>query len=207
MTQEDPRTRNQVPDTLDSGAYLDWYAARVAETLARVDKSALRAAVEELARASREGRRIWAAGNGGSAAISDHLCCDWTKGIHVAGKPPYRTHSLASNVALLTAIANDFSYDQGFSRQLEMLAQAGDVAVLISSSGNSPNVVLAAETAKKMGVRTIALTGFKGGKLGALADVHLHAPFENYGIVEDCHQALMHVIAQSLFRMREAGKA
>lgn len=207
MTTEDPRSRNATPDTLDAGVYLDWYAARVSETLAKVDKSALRTAVAEVARASREERRIWAAGNGGSAAISDHLCCDWTKGTHVTGKPPYRTQSLASNSALLTAIANDFSYDQCFSRQLEMLAQPGDVAILISSSGNSPNVVLAAETAKKLGVRTIALTGFSGGKLGNAADIHLHAPFDNYGIVEDCHQALMHVIAQSLFRAREAGKA
>jgi phosphoheptose isomerase len=148
---------------------------------------------------------VFVAGNGGSAAIADHLCCDWTKGTHAANLVPLRTHSLVSNVALLTAVANDFGYDDAFARQLEMLGVAGDVVLLISSSGNSPNVLAAADRAKALGITTIGLTGFSGGALAARADFALHVPYANYGLVEDCHQILMHTFAQLFAREREAG--
>jgi D-sedoheptulose 7-phosphate isomerase len=185
--------------------YVRQYAEQVQAALEQVPESALDEAFRIISTAVRESRRVFVAGNGGSAAIADHLCCDWTKGTHSQGLPPLRTHSLASNAALLTAIANDFGYEVAFSRQLEMLGSAGDVLLLISSSGNSPNILAAAESARALGITTIGLTGFSGGALAARADVSLYVPYSNYGVVEDCHQILMHTFAQLFVSQRESG--
>lgn len=186
--------------------YVRQYAEQVQDALEQVPESALDEAFRIISTAVRENRRVFVAGNGGSAAIADHLCCDWTKGTHTTGLPPLRTQSLASNVALLTAIANDFGYDVAFSRQLEMLGSAGDVLMLISSSGNSPNILAAVDAAKTLGITTIGLTGFSGGELAVRADVSLYIPYSNYGVVEDCHQILMHTFAQLFVNQRESGR-
>jgi phosphoheptose isomerase len=104
---------------------------------------------------------------------------------------------------MLTAIANDFGYDAVFARQLELLANPGDALLLISSSGNSPNIVAALDAAKAMGVATVGLSGFSGGVLAQRADVCLHIPYSNYGLVEDCHQMLMHTFGQLFVTRRE----
>lgn len=204
MDPVDPRSKNSVPATTDAGEYLNWYADFLSKALRTVDQDRLRQAVQLVDDASRENRRIWVGGNGGSAAIADHLCCDWTKGTFLSAQPSVSSISLTSNVAMLTALANDFSYEQIFAKQLEMHAKRDDVVLLISSSGNSPNVIAAANKARELGLKTIALTGFSGGALASMADVSLHVSASNYGIVEDCHQSIMHVIAQTLFKVRSA---
>jgi D-sedoheptulose 7-phosphate isomerase len=201
----DPRSRNTLFTARTWKGYVRQYAHDLEAALEKVSETALDGAYAAITTAVREQRRIFVAGNGGSAAIADHLCCDWTKGTHAANQIPLRTHSLVSNVALLTAVANDFGYDDAFARQLEMLGVAGDVVLLISSSGNSPNVLAAADRAKALGITTIGLTGFSGGALAARADFALHVPYSNYGLVEDCHQILMHTFAQLFAREREAG--
>ena len=142
--------------------------------------------------------RIYVAGNGGSAAIADHLCCDFTKGTHKEDSPPIKTFSLMSNVAMLTAISNDFDYAQSISKQIEYYCTPTDLLILISSSGNSPNVVQACQAAQAKWMKVIGLTGFHGGKLKEMADVSIHVPSSNYGIVEDTHQSIMHILAQIL---------
>jgi D-sedoheptulose 7-phosphate isomerase len=199
----DPRFKNSMFAAQTWKGYVRQYAHDLQDALEQLPDSLLEAASEVITTAVREGRRVFVAGNGGSAAIAEHLCCDWTKGTHSPGLPPLRTQSLASNVALLTAIGNDFGYDAVFSRQLEMLGSAGDVLLVISSSGNSPNILAVVDTAKAMGITTVALTGFTGGALAARADVCLHIPYSNYGLVEDCHQILMHTFAQLFSRLRE----
>jgi phosphoheptose isomerase len=201
----DPRSRNALFTARSWKGYVRQYAHDLEAALEQVSEPALDGAWAAITTAVREQRRIFVAGNGGSAAIADHLCCDWTKGTHAAGLPPLRTHSLVSNVALLTAVANDFGYDDAFARQLEMLGAAGDVILLISSSGNSPNILAAADRAKAMGITTIGMTGFSGGALASRADFALHVPYANYGLVEDCHQILMHTFAQLFAKEREAG--
>ena len=200
----DPRFKNAMFPAHTWKGYLQQYARQVQEALEQVPASVLDEAYRVITSAVNDNRRVFVAGNGGSAAIADHLCCDWTKGTHSPGLSPLRTHSLASNVPVLTAIANDFGYDAVFSRQLEMLASAKDVLLLISSSGNSPNIVSAVDAAKAMGITTVGLTGFSGGVLAKRADVSLHIPYENYGLVEDCHQILMHTFAQLFVRQRES---
>ena len=202
--KNDPRFRNSVFPARTWKGYVREYARDLQDALESIPEAALEEASRVITTAVREGHHVFVAGNGGSAAIANHLCCDWTKGTHMPGLSPLRTHSLTSNVALLTAIANDFGYDAVFSRQLDMLAGAGDVLLLISSSGNSPNVVAAADAASAMGITTVGLTGFSGGALATRVDVSLHVAYANYGLVEDCHQILMHTFAQRFARDRES---
>jgi D-sedoheptulose 7-phosphate isomerase len=200
----DPRFKNALFAAPTWKGYVQDYVGQLHTALDQVPAPALDAAFRAISAAVEAGRTLFVAGNGGSAAIADHLGCDWTKGTHSAGLPPLRTHSLVSNVAVLTAMANDFGYDAVFSRQLEMLGVAGDVLLLISSSGNSPNILAAVDSAKGMGITTIGLSGFSGGALAARADISLHVPYANYGLVEDCHQILMHTFGQLFVRHRES---
>jgi D-sedoheptulose 7-phosphate isomerase len=146
--------------------------------------------------AAHAGGRVFAIGNGGSAAIADHLSCDLTKGTHASGHPVVDTSSMVSNVALYSAIANDFGFEKVFETQVNFLGKPGDVLIAISSSGNSANIVNAVEAAHARGMGTIGLSGFRGGKLRDAAQVSLYVDANNYGIVEDAHQALMHILAQ-----------
>lgn len=200
----DPRSKNRTFSMESPFTYLSEYVATLEETVRKVPGEKLVSAIELLETTIRTGKRIYVCGNGGSAAIADHLCCDWTKGTHIEGKPPLKTHSLVANGSLLTALANDFGYEEALSSQVEIYGESGDVLVAISSSGNSPNIVKAVETARAKNMKVIGLSGFSGGKLAELADISLHTPFENYGLVEDCHQILMHVLSQYLTRRLEA---
>jgi D-sedoheptulose 7-phosphate isomerase len=146
---------------------------------------------------------IYTIGNGASASIAQHWACDYTKGCKKGGLRP-RVISLAANIPLMTAISNDISYDDVYSFQLDALGQEGDVLVAISSSGNSPNVVKAIETAKLLKMKTIALTGFDGGKARELADISLHVDINEYEAAEDVHQAIMHMIAKYM-RTKNSG--
>ena len=172
------------------------YYTRFAEALLGFDKSSLADVLAVFDGVIARGGTVWVAGNGGSAAIADHTVCDSSKGTHVEGHPPFRTISLASNVPMLTALANDISYDAVFSEQLKYYLTDKDAVLVVSSSGNSPNVVKACEYAKERGVPSIAFVGFKGGKLAEIADTVVHIAVDNYGIVEDTHQSLIHMLTQ-----------
>lgn len=142
-----------------------------------------------------ENRAIYTIGNGASASIAQHWACDYFKGCSGKGYNP-RVISLAANIPLMTAISNDISYDDVYSFQIERLGNPGDCLIAISSSGNSPNVVKAIQVANDVGVRTVALTGFSGGKAKELAEVCIHANVNEYEATEDIHQAIMHTIAK-----------
>ena len=142
------------------------------------------------------GGTLWIAGNGGSASMADHIVCDTAKGTYVEGQPPFRTISLMANDAILTALGNDVSYEDGISEQLKYYLKPGDAFLVVSSSGNSPNVVKAVEYANAQGAETVAFVGFKGGKLNEVAKTSVHIAVDNYGIVEDLHMSLIHVLTQ-----------
>ncbi len=137
-------------------------------------------------------RTIFVLGNGGSAATASHLACDLGKGTRTPGVPPFRVVALTDNVPLLTAWANDTSYESVFAEQLATLVQPGDVVVAISASGNSPNVLAAVETAREMRATSVALTGETGGRLAALADVAVRVPGGPIELVEDAHLVIAH---------------
>ena len=115
---------------------------------------------------------------------------------------PIISHSLACNMPLYSAIANDFGFAEVFARQIGYFARPGDLLIAISSSGESANILLGVKAAKAAGMKVIGMTGFSGGQLREIADIALHAPVKNYGIVEDVHQSLMHVLAQFITARR-----
>jgi D-sedoheptulose 7-phosphate isomerase/D-glycero-D-manno-heptose 1,7-bisphosphate phosphatase len=115
--------------------------------------------------------------------------------------------SLSANIELLTAIANDTTYDDVFAYQLQSQSRAGDVLIAVSSSGRSANIVRALIWARDHGLRTIALTGFEGGAARATAEVTIHVDCANYGVVEDSHQAIMHALAQYIRQSRMTADA
>jgi len=203
---QDPRAKNSLPEARDIGAFAAGYFKLLFESSAKIDMTNLQKAMHLLEQTIKAEHVVYVAGNGGSAAIADHLCCDWTKGTFHQSFKTLKTFSLASNVPILTALANDLSYEEVFAKQLEFYCKAGDAVLLISSSGNSPNIVKAAAAAKKIGAPVIGLTGFEGGQLKKSCDISLHVPFNNYGIVEDCHQSLMHILAQYIARGRDFQK-
>jgi phosphoheptose isomerase len=178
--------------------FVDDYYRRFSEALAAFDRAPLEEILQVFKRVQDRGGTLWVAGNGGSAAISDHLVCDTTKWTYAEGLPPIRSISLASNGPMVTALANDMGYEHVFSRQLVYYLKPEDALLVISSSGNSPNVVAACRYAKERGVPTIAFVGFEGGDLRELADHVVWVPVKNYGMAEDTHQSLMHCITQFL---------
>lgn len=182
----------------DIGAYADAYYDRLSLAAASIDRGALAGAVRILKGALDRDAQIFSCGNGGSASIANHLLCDFAKGIQTDTAHRPRVVSLASNVEILTAIANDISYDDVFVYQLATQAREGDVLMTISSSGDSENVIRALAHARANGIPTIAMTGFSGGRSRKNADVHIHVAGDNYGVVEDTHQSIMHLLAQFL---------
>jgi D-sedoheptulose 7-phosphate isomerase len=187
-------------------SFVDDYYERFVQALREFDRAPLTPICETLERVRDAGGTVWVAGNGGSAAIADHTVCDTTKGTHVDGVSPLHSVSLSANGPMLTALANDLSYEEVFRQQLVYYLGPKDAVLLVSSSGNSPNVVAACRYAKEQGVPTIAFVGFEGGELRRLADHSIWIPVNNYGIAEDAHQSLMHVLTQYL-RMRAEANA
>ena len=185
--------------------YADAYFAEVGKAQASVDRKKLTQALKLLDAAYERGATLYVCGNGGSASISNHLVCDHSKGGQTDTDLRPKVVSLATNIEMITAIANDIDFDDVFVYQLRTLAEKGDVLLTISASGDSENVVRAAEWANKKGIEVIAFTGFKGGRTAKLANVNLYVKGDNYGVVEDAHQSLMHILAQyvRLSRMKE----
>jgi D-sedoheptulose 7-phosphate isomerase len=195
----DTRSRNKSFPLDSIHSFFDGYKNGLLAALDNVDKEKLNAAVKVLMSAREKGNQIFVGGNGGSSAIAEHLECDFQKGCHHDNKTLI-TRSLTSNAAMLTAIGNDLGYEKTFSYQLELLAKPQDIVLLISSSGNSPNIVLGATKARDLGCFVIGMTGFEGGVLKDISDISLHVPYNNYGIVEDSHQAIMHALSQFMYR-------
>lgn len=182
----------------DPGSFAGSYFERVAAAAATVDRDRLEDAAAILAKVHSGGGILYSCGNGGSAAIANHLVCDHCKLVQTDTPLRPRIVSLSSTIEMITAIGNDISYDEIFAYQLRSLARSGDALITISSSGNSENIVRAAAWAKANGIPVISMTGFSGGRSAALADVNLHVVGDNYGVIEDVHQSLMHILAQYL---------
>jgi D-sedoheptulose 7-phosphate isomerase len=149
-------------------------------------------------------RNIFVFGNGGSAANASHFVTDLGKGASDKLKKSFRCLSLNDNTPWMTALGNDYSYDEVFSRQLRNFARAGDIVFTMSVSGNSPNLISAVEWSKKNGVYTIALVGGKKGRLADIADFVIVVDSTHYGRVEDCHMGICHIVCYAF--MEEGAK-
>jgi D-sedoheptulose 7-phosphate isomerase len=174
------------------------YFRGLSAALDTIDRTQIVRAAAILRAAIDKDQVIFSCGNGGSAAIANHLLCDCSKGIRTDTSMRPRVLSLSSATEMITAIANDIAFDEVFVYQLQSAARPGDVLITISSSGNSENIVRAIAWARTAGMKTIAMSGFSGGRSAQLADVNLHVTAHNYGLVEDVHQSLMHILSQYL---------
>jgi D-sedoheptulose 7-phosphate isomerase len=152
-----------------------------------------------LVNALKQGNKIILFGNGGSAADAQHIAAELV-GRFASDRPALPAISLSENTSSVTAIANDYGFDQVFSRQLEALARPGDVAIGISTSGNSPNVLCALATARKMGLPTVALTGKSGGKLKGNVDHCVCVPSNGTARIQECHGLIGHIFAELVER-------
>ncbi len=150
---------------------------------------------EEIADALRQGGTLFLCGNGGSAAQCQHVAAEFTGRFRLE-RHGLRAVSLTTDTSALTAIGNDYGFEQVFARQLEALARADDVLIGLSTSGNSTNVVRAFEKARELGVTTIALTGPNGGDMAGLADVCVAAPSDETSAVQECHIAALHAVCE-----------
>lgn len=174
------------------------YTHQLCSGLASVPEDSLQAALSVLREARKNGRTVYVVGNGGSASTASHMACDLNKNTFKEGLPPLRIMSLADNVAHITALANDLSYEDIFVGQMHHHFGEGDVLIAISASGNSPNIIRAVEFALGLSAPVIGLTGFGGGKLRELATVSLHVDCQDYGPVEDAHLVLNHLLVLNL---------
>lgn len=146
-----------------------------------------------LLNALQEGRTLFFCGNGGSAADSQHIAAEFI-GRFQKERRALPAIALTTDTSILTALANDYSYDKVFSRQIEALGRPGDVLVGISTSGNSANVVMAMQQAKAQGVITVAMTGGKGGRMAEVADFHLRVPSEKTARIQESQICLSHCL-------------
>ena len=174
------------------------YWREVAEVAAAVDLDCLETVAMTLLESQLRGRVIFTAGNGGSAATASHFACDLAKGTRGGGPPTFRVAALTDNLPVLTAWANDSGYDRVFAEQLSSLARPGDALVLISASGNSPNILAAAQAARTLGVTTVALTGRYGGQLAGIVDLAVRIPSDRIEVVEDAHLIVAHSLCVAM---------
>jgi D-sedoheptulose 7-phosphate isomerase len=185
---------NILPTSVFSG-----YARRLQEVLASSDWSG----TEQLAQHMRDcwatGRQVFFCGNGGSAGNAIHLANDYLYGIAKRTGAGMRVSSLSANAAVITCLANDVGYDSIYSEQLAVQGQAGDLLIVLSGSGNSPNIVRVLEQAKSMGVKSCAILGFSGGKAKVLADLPIHFAVDDMQIAEDLQLIVGHMIMQWLY--------
>ena len=181
---------------LDSSEYFNNYIKIKDQLLKNVNKKELKSIIKEILIAAKKQRNIFSCGNGGSASTAEHLSCDFSKQACMDTNLNIRVFSLNSNVSLMTAIANDISYDDIFSFQLNRFGKSNDILLLFSVSGSSKNILKCAKEAKRKKIKIISFTGFNGGKIKKLSKYNINFATNNFGIVEDCHLSIMHFISQ-----------
>jgi D-sedoheptulose 7-phosphate isomerase len=188
---------NLYKDNPDAKVYAKGYVAYLIKLLNELDQAAVARITQLFVDIHKTKKRIYFAGNGGSASTCGHFVNDFHAGSMRHGGGGFRMVDLTSNVAALTAVANDMGYEEVFCKQLEGVIEAGDVLVVISASGNSPNLIKAVDYAKSHGATTVGLLGFDGGKLKSLCEISLivATPQGQYGPVEDIHLIINHLIS------------
>lgn len=187
--------------------YLSQYVKGQQEALESIPLGQVAELINLFKKAWQEDRRIFVFGNGGSAANASHFVTDLGKGASDALEKPFRCVSLNDNMAWITAIGNDYSYEDVFLRQLKPLADAGDILFTMSVSGNSPNLVAAVKWAKEHGIYTVALVGAKRGALAELSDFVIVIDSTHYGRVEDAHMGICHMICYAFMENDVARQA
>lgn len=183
-----------------NGREIEEYFNILSGALATIDRLEMERAMEAIMDAYEKEASIYIMGNGGSASTASHIVCDFNKGISMHHDRKFKFVSLADNMAVVSAISNDCSYDDIFKMQIEGRLRSGDIIIAISGSGNSKNVLKAVEYARSKGSKVISLTGYDGGKLKALSDIPIHARIADMQKSEDIHMIVLHTMAQIIAR-------
>ena len=174
-------------------------AAHLHETAARESAAAVAAAVDTLSAALGSGGKVLIFGNGGSAADAQHFACELV-GRFLRERQALAAIALTTDASTMTAVANDYGFDRVFVRQIEALGRPGDVAIGISTSGSSANVLAGVQYAKSRGLKTVAFTGGNGGPIGAAADVHVNVPHALTPRVQEVHRTIIHAVCDQIER-------
>lgn len=173
---------------------IEKYLAKETDIINKLDIEKLNSALNAIHAAWERGATIYTMGNGGSAATASHFVCDFNKGISCTVGKKFNLVCLSDNTPIITAIANDISYEDVFSLQLKDVLQKDDLIIAISGSGNSKNIIKAVEYAKQIGTEIVGLTGYNGGKLKELSDYSMHVPVDDMQITEDIHMIFDHMM-------------
>lgn len=176
-------------------AFVEMYRQQVLEAIDAIDLHRVEQAIEWFRQARDQGRMIFIAGNGGSAATASHLVCDLVKDVSFGREKRFRAIALQDAIPTATAYSNDVHFEEGIVEQLRNFAQPGDLYVALSGSGNSMNLVKGLEYANSTGLRTVALTGRDGGKLGAAAQLNIQIAVPHMGRIQDAHHIVCHMIS------------
>lgn len=193
---------------LTPGEFASQYLKETLPLFSEYEGEAFQAAMGAMVEAYHRGSTVFICGNGGSWGTGNHMVNDLAKGSVVEGKKRLRVVGLGDNTSLLTAYANDYGYDTVFVEPMKNLWRKGDILIAISASGNSPNVVKAAEYARANDGQVIGLVGFSGGKLKELSSFPIHFKSDNYGSIEDAQLMFSHLSSQYLHRyIKTAGPA
>lgn len=176
--------------------FVEYYKSKLTELIGKIDGNVIEQIVAAFEETSQKRSRIYVIGNGGSSSTASHWANDFAIGLKRRGIAVFDMVSLGDNSAVTTAIANDIGYENIFYEQLRGILTADDVLLAISCSGNSPNIMKAVKYAKEVGATVIGCSGFDGGELKADSDIifHVGTPNGEYGLVEDVHMILDHII-------------
>jgi D-sedoheptulose 7-phosphate isomerase len=175
------------------------YADKLSAVLASADWSSIATLAHDMKKCWVSKKQVFICGNGGSAGNATHLANDYLYGIVKGAGKGLRVHSLAANPSILTCLGNDIGYDKIFAEQLAVYGEKSDLLIVLSGSGNSPNIVAVLEQAKLMNIKSYAILGYSGGKSKSLADVALHFPIDDMQIAEDVQLVIGHMLMQWLY--------
>ena len=180
------------------------YVARISLALSATSSEKIDEVIKIILNCSENGGTIWLMGNGGSASTSSHFATDLSRCTNSKGES-IKGISLCDNSSLITAIGNDFGFQEIFVKQLTNLTKKSDLLITISASGNSENIIKAIEYAKSNAIKTVALNGFNGGRVHEICDFSIHVPttIGDYGVAEDAHSIISHFICSQIKNMRK----
>lgn len=190
--------------TTNTIAHFQQYSTNLSRLMATYDWSPVAELAEDLAKAIKARSQLFICGNGGSAGNATHLANDFLYGVAKNPGSALRVTSLSANPAVLTCLANDEGYDRIYELQLRELANRGDILLVFSGSGNSPNILRVLEAAKALGVKSYAVLGYSGGKAKQMADVPIHFAIDDMQIAEDMQLIIGHMLMQWLWENRTA---
>jgi phosphoheptose isomerase len=197
---KDPGIKNKINFQSDGKFDVKAYLENFKSKLDDIPKEKINIVAKKIDTAIKNKKRVFFCGNGGSFSIAEHMVCDYVKGLQRFYDDQLLFYNIGVNTALNSALTNDFGHESAYATELKMYAHSGDILIAISSSGNSVNILNLVEISKKIGVYSVGLSGFDGGKLKNIVDISYVAECYNYPTIEALHQIFLDCVALNLWR-------